>query len=707
MSSFIIRPTNSDKNPFRIHLTAVTLFSLKLKPGDVCRLKITNPDDKNKLMKSNRDPSHTVFDDDDDRRKLAIAWDSAASGMKDNIVQTSKLLQEVYGFKLGDKITISRSPHEIQKARRVSLRKLGAPFRDDEIPRLNEQVTSTIPEGGDYWAISQSIRINDALFMVQDLGLHDALIAQVTSSTSFRFTNHDVREMSFIEFNPISLGGIDTQVKEIQKIINKIIEPALKQHWAGYKPIQGLIVYGAKGTGKTALIEALADSGWPSVITWKPGMQVSRPTVPCLVIVPSEYIQRTVAARPTTVNELGDLFAQTMGSPTLFVTEVRHPNDVNESLRTRRKFGAEIEIPIPSAAQRNDILLAQRGPGNMPPDGFLKQMSERTHGFVGADLEHLLHTTVEIAWDRPPPYGEVSKRPAFALQTTDLDHALQVVRPSALQEIFLETPNVRWSDIGGQHEIKRQLQNAIDRPLRFADRMRRLKLKPKKGVLLYGPPGCSKTLLVRALAAEAGVNFLAVKGAELISMYVGESEKATREVFRKAQAASPSIIFFDEIDAIASRGRTGNDLNVLTTLLNEMDGFEELRNVFVVAATNKPQVIDPALMRPGRLDNVVYIGPPDYQTRQEIFKKQLDDGVYLSSNKGGLDADIQEFARSTEGFSGAEIVAICQGAGELAFDADRDNIELKDMLAAISSRPKGITQEMLDEYDAWHAARVA
>jgi AAA family ATPase len=220
---------------------------------------------------------------------------------------------------------------------------------------------------------------------------------------------------------------------------------------------------------------------------------------------------------------------------------------------------------------------------------------------------------------------------------------------------------------------------------------------------------------VRALATEAGVNFLAVKGAELISMYVGESERATREVFRKARAAAPTIIFFDEIDAIASRGKTGgsssSDLNVLTTLLNEMDGFEELKGVFVVAATNKPAQIDPALMRPGRFDSVVYIGPPDREARREIFEKRLARVEYRGRGDDAdadtdTDADAEEFAAATEGFSGAEVVAICQSAGERAFDAGRRHYVYDDVVEAIKTTPKSITRAMLFEYESWKNARM-
>lgn len=232
--------------------------------------------------------------------------------------------------------------------------------------------------------------------------------------------------------------------------------------------------------------------------------------------------------------------------------------------------------------------------------------------------------------------------------------------------------------------------------------MKSLNLAPTKGVLLYGPPGCSKTLLVKALATEASLNFLAVKGAELLSMYVGESERAVREVFRKARAASPSILFFDEIDAIASeRGgaRTHGGLNVLTTLLNEMDGFEEMRNVLVVAATNKPESIDKALMRPGRFDNVLYVGPPDLDARVEIFRS------WLRKSEAHPDVDIRLLADWTEGFSGAELVNICQTAGKHVLKERKAGhhvvIEQRHLDIAVAGAKRGITKEVIEGFKRW------
>lgn len=227
-------------------------------------------------------------------------------------------------------------------------------------------------------------------------------------------------------------------------------------------------------------------------------------------------------------------------------------------------------------------------------------------------------------------------------------------------------------------------------------------MNSKKGILLYGPPGCSKTLTVKALATEAGLNFLAVKGAEILSMYVGESERSLREIFRKARSARPSIIFFDEIDAIASRrGSTSQGgVNVLTTLLNEMDGIEELKSVLVVAATNKPEVLDPALMRPGRLDNILYIGPPDFEARKEILS------IWCRKSVVHPDVSLEELASKTDGYSGAEIVSICETAGDAALDEEEETgqeqeVRWQHFEVALKQVKKQITPEVVEDYYRW------
>ncbi|KAG9975153.1 AAA-domain-containing protein, partial [Aureobasidium melanogenum] len=341
----------------------------------------------------------------------------------------------------------------------------------------------------------------------------------------------------------------------------------------------------------------------------------------------------------------------------LVVAAAHNPNDIDKSLRTPGRLRYEIEIPIPDMRARIQILKVMQGETGTAE--LAETIGERTHGFVGQDLEALFNNALEHALDRyqetttnwlpiqrtgddddsqrtlvngmqncsiidRPRTSDTDDTDDGDLQVTlaDYEKALLEVRPTAMREIFLETPKVLWSDIGGSGDVKKTLNEVVEWPLKFEQHMQALSLTPQKGILFYGPPGCSKTLTAKAVATESGLNFIAVKGAELTSMYVGESERSVREVFRKARAAAPSIIFFDEIDSIGSeRDSSGTKgLNVLTTLLNEMDGIESLKGVLVLAATNKPEVLDPALLRPGRFDSLIYISPPSQSARKEILR---------------------------------------------------------------------------------------
>jgi AAA family ATPase len=710
MSTFLVRPSNTEKEAFRAKLTATSLLSLKLKPGDLCTIR-----------------QEDGLGQDVGRPKYAIAWENSGSGMKDNIVQTSKFLQELHSLKLGDKVVIERANETMVDANVVQLR----PKNSVELTKRRREFWEhfaelTVGSTYDYVAETQklSFKVGPDLqeFEVADPGAGGVGIGRITADTSFSIggTTPSLKPRT-------AIGGLRAQVLKLQKICERLLKPRIT---AATGPFQGVLLYGSKGVGKSLLIDHLASATWETVVRWKPGTKTPSFKGSCLVIVGQSDLSSAQTGLKPAIRELEDLFRAAKGKPCLIVGEARHPNDVDSRLRSRGTFSIELEIPIPSAKQRQLILLALRGELSQPDDATIEMMAQKTHGYVGADLGALLRTTLELASERTPgdatgtmPATEPisDETPAFDLAFTDapeegprqdwtvtaedVSQALTEIRPTALQEIFLETPSTRWDDIGGQHTTKQLLSNAVTRPIQLADKMAKFNLRPKKGVLLYGPPGCSKTLLVRALANEAGLNFLAVKGAELISMYVGESERATREIFSKARAASPSIIFFDEIDAIATRSRSGSDLNVLTTLLNEMDGFEDLRSVFIVAATNKPESIDPALMRPGRFDNVVYIPPPDLEARKEIFTKQFSLSSYQSTQRG-VEDDVWYFAEKTAGFSGAECVGICQAAAELALDTDRDFYRFQDVEEAIRTTPRSITPEMLAGFESWNEARM-
>lgn len=322
----------------------------------------------------------------------------------------------------------------------------------------------------------------------------------------------------------------------------------------------------------------------------------------------------------------------------IVVAATNRPNSIDPALRRPGRFDREIEIGIPDVAGRKEILdiLLAKMPHSLTVDEA-GALAARTHGYVGADLTSLVREAASVAIQR---WHDAQDAPAPVLSQADVLATLPTIRPSAMREVFVETPAVRWTDIGGQDEVKQKLRECVEWPLTHRDTFDRLGVEAPKGVLLYGPPGCSKTMTAKALATESGINFIAVKGPELLNKYVGESERAVREIFRKARAASPSIVFFDEIDALgSSRDDGAGHGGVLTSLLNEMDGVEQLSGVTVVAATNRPDVLDAALTRPGRLDRILYVGAPDLPTRKEIFRLRFKS---MAIEPG---VDIDELAR--------------------------------------------------------------
>lgn len=722
--TFKVRPLQGSnaKMAFYVNISAAALMAVRMKPGDLCEIHHTSARDDAIALKT-----------------PAVAW-TASGKIGDNVAQISSTLKDHCNLSYGQDIEVSKLEGSLEEVDEIRLLDLSAGRLPpvDEIVRDDPQtyVGNLLQATNDIVVTGQKISlrfIEPRDFLIMKSGMPETGIAKLSRGLKVYVTRNSEEPIvppASLKVEAVGLGGLNAQVGQIQRIIDRLTAKSLVQLPSFYRPSQGVLFYGAKGTGKTALIERIAESPWAAIINWTRHQEVPKITrMPALIVISDLDNEHNNRQGQTSANisPYKRLFDLIRGRPVLVVAETRHPNNINESLRAPSYFSTEIELPVPTASDRAEILRAICHHADQPTDASIDEMAQKTHGYVGADLYALLQSATDIALQRieakaavmngsdlgmhglsletstrdnpdPPAYTEVH-RPEAQLQITldDLTKALSQVRPTALQEVFLETPNIRWSDIGGQHEIKRRLKNAIERPLKQADLMKRLNIRPKKGILLYGPPGCSKTLMVKALATEAELNFLAVKGAELISMYVGESERAVREVFRKARAASPSIIFFDEIDSIASSRK--NELNVLATLLNEMDGFEELRNVLVVAATNKPQQIDPALMRPGRLDNIVYVGPPDEETRMEILQNWIARSRVIDVNPTDLAGAM------TEGFSGAELTSICQTAGEYAMDAGRDHIIFEDFTKAIDDTPKGITAEMLKEYREWHDSR--
>ncbi|HID17982.1 TPA: AAA family ATPase, partial [Candidatus Bathyarchaeota archaeon] len=348
------------------------------------------------------------------------------------------------------------------------------------------------------------------------------------------------------------------------------------------------------------------------------------------------------------------------------------PNALDPALRRPGRFDREIEIGVPDKQGRLEILQIHTRGMPLAEGVDLEKLASITHGFSGADLAALSKEAAMRALRRilPEIDLEAESIPAEVLNKIsvtmeDFTEAFKDVEPSAMREVAIEVPEVRWEEVGGLEGVKRELRQAVEWPLKYPEVFSHASVKPPKGILLFGPPGTGKTLLARAVATESEANFISVKGPELLSKWVGESEKAVREVFRKARTAAPAIIFFDEIDAIAPvRGGGHGDSHVtervISQLLTELDGIEELRNVVVIAATNRPDMVDPALLRPGRFDRVVHVPLPDRDARREILK------IHFKGKPLAEDVDLDTVAGETEGYSGADLAAIANTATMIA-----------------------------------------
>ncbi|MCO5590256.1 hypothetical protein L7F22_044225 [Adiantum nelumboides] len=545
-----------------------------------------------------------------------------------------------------------------------------------------------------------------------------------------------------------TLGGLNAQIEELRKLVELPLKrPDLFKQY-GLPAPRGLLLFGPPGTGKTTLAYSAAKSCVPATsIETISGPELTsslhggteralrkvfaraRKSAPSVVIIDEidalaprrdgdvegagEVEKRVVATLLTLMDGLGANGKE--DSRVVVIAATNRPNALDPALRRPGRLDREIEVGIPSSTARLEILqvLLKGVPHSLSFD-TIKAVADRTHGYVGADLSALVREAgmQALTRDMTSSHSDLNSQlenmsltssHSNGLTESDFLFAQAKIRPSAMREISLELPKVTWDDIApGQSglDVQRKIRECVEWPLKHRSTMQRLGIDAPRGVLLYGPPGCSKTLIARALASESGLNFVAVKGPELLNKYVGESERALRDVFRKARAAAPSIIFFDEIDGMTTARGSGDGAGgdrLITTLLNEMDGVEQLSNVIVIAATNRPDVLDAALLRPGRLDRLLYVGPPDIEARKQILSIRTRDMALAKDVNLGLIADL------THGCSGAEVVSICNDAGlramneNLKIEAVRhDHLEF-----AAKQVRRRITPQMIRQYESW------
>ncbi|RLF28127.1 MAG: AAA family ATPase [Thermoplasmata archaeon] len=487
------------------------------------------------------------------------------------------------------------------------------------------------------------------------------------------------------------IGGLGDEIKQVREMIELPLKHPELFEKVGIEPPKGVLLYGPPGTGKTLIAKAVANEANANFFT------LSGPEIMSKFYGQSEenlrqifneatenapsiiFIDEIDSIAPKREEVHGDVERRVVAQllalmdglkergKVIVIAATNRANAIDPALRRPGRFDREIEIGIPDKKGRKEILEIHTRGMPLAEDVNLDKLADMTHGYSGADLQALCKEAAmralreilpEIDLESEEIPGEILNK--LEVKEKHFYDAFKSMSPSALREVIIESPNVRWSDIGGLKKTKQELKEAVEWPLKYGELFAHMRAKPPKGILLYGPPGTGKTLLAKAVATESEANFISVKGPEFLSKWVGESEKAVRETFRKARQAAPCIVFFDEMDAIAPVRGGSNDSHVtervISQLLTELDGLEELRDVTVIAATNRPDIIDPALLRPGRFDRLIYIPPPDKEARKEIFK------IHTRNKPLADDVDIDELAEKTEGYTGADIAAVCNEA---------------------------------------------
>ena len=502
------------------------------------------------------------------------------------------------------------------------------------------------------------------------------------------------------------IGGLKEEVKKVREMIEIPLKRPELFEKLGIAPPKGVLMHGPPGTGKTLLAKAVASESdahfiainGPEIMSKYVGgseenlreyFEEAEENSPSIIFIDEldaiapkreetngEVERRTVAQLLTLMDGL-----KSRGQ-VVVIGATNRPDSLDPALRRPGRFDREIEIGVPDSDERKEVLEIHTRNMPLADDVDLDKIANTTHGFVGADLESLCKEAAmrvvrrilpEIKSDDEEIPKEVMEK--IVVTGDDFKSAQKEIQPSALREVLVQIPDIKWDDVGGLEDVKQELKEAVEWPLKHPETFQRLGIRPPKGTLLYGIPGTGKTLLAKAVASESEANFISVKGPELLSKWVGESEKGVREVFRKAKQAAPTVIFFDEIDAIAST-RSGNDgdsgvtKRVVNQLLTEMDGLEELEDVAIIAATNRPDILDAGLMRPGRFDRHIQVKEPDEEARLSIFEVHTKDMPLAS------DVDLKKLAKNTDGYVGADIEAVCREAAMLTLRDDLESSEI-------------------------------
>jgi transitional endoplasmic reticulum ATPase len=634
------------------------------------------------------------------KETVAVAWPSLKEDEVLDMIRMDGLIRNNAGARLGEMVEVNKT--NVPEATRIVL----APtqplrFQQGFENYVKQQIINKPLTRGDVILISS---IGQGLQFTAT-NVSPSKHVRVTPATSVEVLTKPTKpeDVTIPDVTYEDIGGLGKELVKIREMIELPMKSPELFKRLGITPPKGVLLMGPPGTGKTLIAKAVANESGanfktingPEIMSkfYGESEQKLRETfedaeknAPSIIFI--DELDSIAPKRAEVTGEVerrvvAQLLALMDGlagrGQVIVIGASNRPDDIDEALRRPGRFDREIVIGVPDKQGRLEILQIHTRSMPLEEELDLERLSAVTHGFVGADLAALAREAAMQALRRALPHvdPETGDIPADILTNlyvtqADFDMALAEVSPSALREVLVEKPNVKWEDVGGLAKVKMQLREAVEAPLRHPEVFEEMGIRSPKGVLLFGPPGTGKTLLAKAVATESEANFISVRGPEIFNKYVGESEKAVREIFKKARQTAPCVLFFDEIDAILSsrgmRDDTGVSQRIVNQFLAELDGMQTLQNVLVIGATNRADILDPAALRPGRFDSVVFVPPPDVDARLEIFK------VHSREMPLADDVSLEKLSDETEGFSGADIEGLIR---EAAMAAVRDDWKTK------------------------------